>query len=85
MVIQEAFVYGRPVICSDIGGMREKVTHGKDGLHVAAGNLTAWQSTLFSAASTGGLWDELAANITPPLSYTECAENHVIMLQKLSA
>ena len=31
MVIQEAFLYGRPVICSDIGGMAEKVRSGVDG------------------------------------------------------
>src|SRR5436190_2702714 len=32
LVIQEAFMHGRPVICSDIGGMSEKVTHGVNGL-----------------------------------------------------
>ena len=35
-MIQEAFHFGRPVICSDIGGMAEKVTHGVDGLHFRA-------------------------------------------------
>ena len=33
LVIQEAFHFGRPVICSDIGGMAEKVTDGVNGLH----------------------------------------------------
>ena len=33
LVIQEAFMHGRPVICSDIGGMAEKVNDGVDGLH----------------------------------------------------
>ena len=37
----EAFVHGRPVICSDIGGMAEKVRHGVDGLHVPVGNVLA--------------------------------------------
>src|SRR5262249_57931996 len=33
LVIQEAFAYGKPVICSDIGGMAEKVTDRVNGLH----------------------------------------------------
>jgi glycosyltransferase involved in cell wall biosynthesis len=36
LVIQEAYQHGRPVICSDIGGMAEKVTHGVNGLHFRA-------------------------------------------------
>jgi glycosyltransferase involved in cell wall biosynthesis len=35
VVIQEAFTNGKPVICSNIGGMAEKVRHGVDGLHFA--------------------------------------------------
>ena len=38
LVIQEAFLHGRPVICSDIGGMAEKVTDGVDGLHFRVGD-----------------------------------------------
>ena len=38
VVIQEAYFYGRPLICSNIGGMKEKVRDGIDGLHFAAGN-----------------------------------------------
>jgi glycosyltransferase involved in cell wall biosynthesis len=38
LVIQEAIRNRRPVICSDIGGMAEKVRDGIDGYHFAAGN-----------------------------------------------
>ena len=38
LVIQEAFLHQRPVICSDIGGMAEKVADGVDGLHFRAGD-----------------------------------------------
>jgi glycosyltransferase involved in cell wall biosynthesis len=41
VVIQEALRNRRPVICSDIGGMEEKVRDGIDGLHFAAGNPAA--------------------------------------------
>jgi glycosyltransferase involved in cell wall biosynthesis len=33
LVIQESFNYGRPLLVSNIGGMAEKVTDGKNGLH----------------------------------------------------
>lgn len=36
LVIQEAFAARRPVICSDIGGMAEKVRDGLDGFHFRA-------------------------------------------------
>jgi len=36
LVIQEAFIAKRPVICSDIGGMAEKVRNEVDGLHFRA-------------------------------------------------
>ncbi len=44
VVIQEALANGRPVICSDIGGMAENVRPGHDGFHFEAGNPRAWRS-----------------------------------------
>ena len=38
VVIQEAFRNNRPVICSDIGGMAEKVREGIDGFHFPVGS-----------------------------------------------
>jgi glycosyltransferase involved in cell wall biosynthesis len=38
LVIQEAFIAGVPVICSNIGGMKEFVRDGQDGLHFKVGN-----------------------------------------------
>ena len=77
MVIQEAFVCGRPVISSDIGGMAEKVTHGVDGLHVRTGNAMHWGQTLYEAATTAGLWDRLRAGIKRPITVAECADAHL--------
>ena len=33
VVIQEAYAAGRPVICTGIGGMAEKVPNRRSGLH----------------------------------------------------
>jgi glycosyltransferase involved in cell wall biosynthesis len=46
VVIQEALRNRRPVICSDIGGMAEKVRDGIDGFHFPAGSAMALTSLL---------------------------------------
>jgi glycosyltransferase involved in cell wall biosynthesis len=63
LVIQEAFAHGRPVICSDIGGMAEKVTDGVDGLHFRAGDADSLAETIAAAVSTPGLWERLREGI----------------------
>jgi glycosyltransferase involved in cell wall biosynthesis len=63
LVIQEAFIHKRPVICSDIGGMAEKVTDGVNGLHFRAGDPLSLAETIRKAATTPGLWDHLRKGI----------------------
>ena len=63
LVIQEAFQHGRPVICSDIGGMAEKVSHNVNGLHFRVGDPLDLARTLRTAISTPGLWEKLRAGI----------------------
>lgn len=38
MVIQEAYAAGRPVLCTGVGGMAEKVIEGVSGLHFERGD-----------------------------------------------
>jgi glycosyltransferase involved in cell wall biosynthesis len=64
LVIQEAFQHQRPVICSDIGGMAEKVTDGIDGLHFRAGDPRSLARVLERAATTPALWESLQSGIT---------------------
>jgi glycosyltransferase involved in cell wall biosynthesis len=68
LVIQEAFLYGRPVICSDIGGMAEKVTDGKNGLHFRTGDPASLAQVIQRAVSSPALWDELRLGV--PRVYT---------------
>jgi glycosyltransferase involved in cell wall biosynthesis len=65
LVIQEAFMHGRPVICSDIGGMAEKVTHSVNGLHFTVGDPAHLAETIRTAVSMAGLWERLQAGIPP--------------------
>lgn len=53
MVIQEALDYGRPVACSNIGGMREKVSDGVNGLHVLVGSPYSWAQAIARMFSHG--------------------------------
>jgi len=64
-------------VCSDIGGMAEKVRHGVDGYHVAAANVLQWARALTSLSKYGQEWDELRAGIRPPLSYAGCCAAHL--------
>ncbi|MBE7210926.1 MAG: glycosyltransferase family 4 protein [Gluconacetobacter diazotrophicus] len=61
VVIQEAFRHGRPVICSDIGGMAEKVTNGVDGLHFPVGDARGLVAALRRLAADPELLRRLSA------------------------
>jgi glycosyltransferase involved in cell wall biosynthesis len=80
LVIQEAFLHGRPPVVSDIGGMAEKVRHGIDGWHVPVGSIRAWADTLRVLAEQTDEWDKLREAIKPPIGYEECAEAHLAIM-----
>src|SRR6266568_7690237 len=79
LVIQEAFLHGRPVICSDIGGMAEKVADGVNGLHFARGDARSLAATITRATTNPELWRSLHRGI--PDVYR--MEDHVATLSQL--
>ncbi len=79
LVIQEAFLNRRPVICSNIGGMAEKVTDGVNGLHFRVGDPRSLAQTIRRAVETPSLWDEVCAGI--PVIYS--LEEQVLKLRRL--
>ena len=76
MVIQEAFTAGRPLIVSNIGGMAEKVDDGVNGLHFSARNPQSLAKVMLNATSKT-LWMKLSENIKAPISYADCAIEHL--------
>jgi glycosyltransferase involved in cell wall biosynthesis len=64
LVIQEAQMHGRPVICSAIGGMAEKVRDGVDGLHFTVGDPQSLADAIRRAVTTPNLWGTLRSQIT---------------------
>lgn len=83
LVVQEAFRHGRPVICGDVGGMAESVRDGVDGLHFPVGDAVGLARVMRRAAEEPGLWDRLAANITPPHGMEEAAAEHLALYRRL--
>ena len=81
MVVVEAFEHGRPVICSDIGGMSEKVTDGVNGLHFTTRDPEHLAEVMRYAAGTPGLWEKLQAGIPPEPPRT--MDDHVEVLSSL--
>nr|WP_294502799.1 glycosyltransferase family 4 protein [uncultured Rhodopila sp.] len=72
VVIQEALRNRRPVICSDVGGMAEKVRDGVDGFHFPLGNTVILAALLRTLADNRELLTELGARLDgrPAISST---------------
>ena len=85
VVIQEAFLHGRPVIASDIGGMAEKVRDRVDGLHFRAGSAEGLADRLVQAIREPALWARLNARIRRPPSADEAAVQHHALYRRLLA
>ncbi len=66
LVISEAWMFGKPVIASDIGAMQERVRDGVDGLLFGAADAQSLAATIRRAATEDGLWDRLHDGIAVP-------------------
>lgn len=77
LVIQEAFAAKRPIICSNIGGMAEKVRHEIDGLHFRVGDPVSLADTIVRACTEPGLHERLIEAIPPVHSMRASALEHL--------
>jgi glycosyltransferase involved in cell wall biosynthesis len=74
LTIQEAFHHGRPVICSGVGGMAEKVTDGVNGLHCRVGDPVSLADTITRAVTSEHLWNDLRSGIPEVRSIEDDAD-----------
>jgi glycosyltransferase involved in cell wall biosynthesis len=81
LVIQEAYKYGRPIICPDIGGMAEKVVPGQGGLHYRARDSVSLASVIKRIASDRGLFDRLYESLPEYSSLTDITAQHIGLYQ----
>ena len=63
VVVQEALAHRRPMICSDIGGMAEKVRDGKDGLHFRAGSSQDLADRIGEVLGDGKIWERMRVSM----------------------
>jgi glycosyltransferase involved in cell wall biosynthesis len=85
LVIEEAFIHKRPVICSNIGGMAEKVEHEKSGLHFQVGDATDLAACIIRAATEEGLWDKLSNGISDRLTIKEMTDRTLDIYRQFQA
>jgi glycosyltransferase involved in cell wall biosynthesis len=84
VVIQEALRNRRPIVCSDIGGMAEKVRDGLDGFHFPVGNGVALANLLLRLAKQPQRLGQIASTIRLPPTVEESAERHAQLYASLA-
>jgi len=84
VVTQEALRNRRPIVCSDIGGMAEKVRDGLDGFHFPVGNSVALASLLLKLVKTPGKLTALAETMQMPPSVEETTARYTQLYASLS-
>lgn len=85
VIIEEALAHRRPVICSDIGGMAEKIRPGKDGFHFPVGDVTALADLLVRLAAQVTVWDGLQHTMRLPITPEQSVDRHLQLYRALSA
>jgi glycosyltransferase involved in cell wall biosynthesis len=81
VVIQEALRNRRPIVCSDIGGMAEKVRPDRDGFHFRVGNALALATLLRNLAAEPGRLAALQGSMRLPPSAADVVAAHVALYE----
>jgi glycosyltransferase involved in cell wall biosynthesis len=85
VVIEEALRNRRPILCSDIGGMAEKVRDGLDGFHFPAGDVMALASLLTDLAANRDMLASLDATLRPAANPIDVAARHRAVYEAAAA
>lgn len=85
VVIQEARRNRVPIICSNIGGMAEKVQPGTDGWHFNVGSAPELAAMLRDLAAAPGRVANMRATIRPPAPSREGVAEHLAAYEGLFA
>ncbi|TDH60004.1 glycosyltransferase [Dankookia rubra] len=82
VVIQEAYAVGRPVICTGIGGMAEKVRDGVSGLHFERGDAESLLQAMLRAADVT-THARLQAGLPRPISAADMAREYLKVFDRI--
>ena len=83
LVIQEAKMHRRPVICSGVGGMAEKVDDRVSGLHFRVNDPHDLAEAMLAAADDPEMWSRLRERMPRVTSIEECVSEHVRLYDSL--
>ncbi|MBK1648038.1 glycosyltransferase family 4 protein [Rhabdochromatium marinum] len=83
LVVEEALAARKPILCSDIGGLREKVVDGRDGLHFRTNDSFSLAQVMARAATDAELWEGLHGTLRPPTALTDCLAEHLALYRSL--
>lgn len=84
VVIQEAYHSGRPVICTGIGGLAEKVIDGVSGLHFKRNDSASLVSRLVQAVDVK-LYEHLCAGLPPVYDSVDMAASYAAVFAEALA
>jgi len=85
VVILEARKNGVPVLCSDIGGMAEKIEHGKTGLHFMARRAESLAQQISWIVENRSKHPEFASNIASSYHKDASFRAHLDVYERLIA
>ena len=85
VVIQEAIRNRRPVICSNIGGMAEKIRPGRDGWHLTPGDPTELAALVTRLAADRVEVTAMAASLRDPVAPSVTVDAHLALYGGLLA
>lgn len=77
LVISEAWMFGKPVICSNVGGMAERVSDEVDGLHFEMGDPRSLAAVMRRVCTEDGLWQRLHDALPQPPTREEMADGYL--------
>jgi glycosyltransferase involved in cell wall biosynthesis len=83
LVVLEAFASGTPVIGSDLGGIRELVTDGKDGLLLCHDDVNAWTAAMLRLVTDRALLERLQRGIGPVRTMSDVGREMAALYREL--
>lgn len=85
LVIQESFRHGRPLLVSDIGGMKEKIADGVNGLQFRVGSAEDLADKITLLLEDPSVWERLRAGVPQPIDQNEAARQHLEFYRQLGS
>jgi glycosyltransferase involved in cell wall biosynthesis len=83
VVIEEALAMGKPVLCSNIGGMAEKVRNGVDGFHFETGDSQSLADLLGRIASAPERLSSVTRTARRPPAAESTVASHLDLYARL--